>query len=99
MKEERKAGRKKKGREDLSVRSRLIKGFPLDLDWQHLNAHTVGYCLHSLKAQNSAIYFEKALWSPCKECWLLHIYQREQKTILKWGLFDCSHFLFVSISK
>lgn len=35
------------------------KSFPLDLDWQHLNAHTVGYCLHSLKAQFS-IYFETA---------------------------------------
>lgn len=98
MKEERKVGRKKKGGEDLSTRSRLIKGFPLDLDWQHLNAHTVGHCLHSLKAQNSAIYFEKAFVVYLLDVGCL-LSTKENKKILKWDLFHSSHFLFVSISK
>lgn len=98
MKEERKVGRKKEGGEDLSLRSRLIKRFPLDLDWQHLNAHTEGYCLRSLKAKTCAIYFETAFVVDLLDVGCL-LSTKENKKKLKWGLFHCSHFLFVSISK
>lgn len=62
MKEEKKVlqEEKRKGRGRFECKEKLDKSFPLDLDWQYLNAHTLGYCLHSLKAQNSAIYSETA---------------------------------------
>ena len=56
MKEKRKKQEgKKEGK--IECKEQVDKRFPLDLDWQHLNAYTVGYCLHSLKAQYSSIYF------------------------------------------
>lgn len=59
--ERREKGRKKRERRGrFEWKEQVDKRFPLDSDWQHLNAHTVGCCLHSLKAQYSAIYFETA---------------------------------------
>lgn len=51
--------KKKERRGRFECKEQAHKRFPQDLDWQHLNAHRVGYCLHGLKAEN-AIYFEKA---------------------------------------
>ena len=90
----REKSRKEKRRGRFECKEQVDKRFPLDLDWQHLNAYTLGYCLHSLKAQYSAIYFEAAFVVDFEDmlaaCYLP---KRIKGKNLKWGLFHCSHVL------
>lgn len=83
----------------MNVRRMLIKRFPLDLDWQHLNAYTqwtVAYI--AFKHRVLLFILKQLLLLTCKGCRRPAIYKKNRK-ILKWGLFHFFHFLFVSISK
>lgn len=95
MKEERKVGRKKEGKiwaYKEQVDKKVSSGLGLVI--LEYCEHTQDYCLHRLKGQNFAIYFETAFGAVLLDVGCL-VSTKEKKK----GLFHCSCFLFVSISK
>lgn len=91
MKEERKRReRKKKGGEDLECKEQVDKRFPLDLDWQYLNAHTQ-WAIAYIALKHTILLFilTLPLLLTCKRCWLPAIYQPQPKHT-QLGLFSLS---------